>query len=74
MHAGSTAPSTNKSRNSRSFDGPEGVEDDGAPPELAAEGWKKVDGEHHLLGWRIDRQALSFLLDTGADLDVDEYG
>jgi hypothetical protein len=29
--------------------------------------------QHQLLGWALDRAVLRFLLDVGADLDVDEY-
>lgn len=58
----------------RTFDGDEGVEDEGTPPDLAALGIEKVGGQHHLLGWRLDPTVLDFLHQTGAELDVDEYG
>lgn len=58
----------------RVFDDPEGVEDEGTTPEMAARGWEKLDGQHHLLGWRLDRQTLAYLERTDAELDVDEYG
>ncbi|KAB1923898.1 DUF4279 domain-containing protein [Micromonospora noduli] len=33
------------------------------------------DGDQHQrLGWHLDRRALEFLHQTGAELDVDEYG
>ena len=58
----------------RKFDDPEGVDDQGTTPEMAARGWEKLSGQHHLLGWHLDRQALDFLERTNAELDVDEYG
>ena len=58
----------------RTFDDPEGVEDEGTTPEMAARGWEKLDGQHHLLGWRVDRPTVDFLKITNAELDVDEYG
>lgn len=58
----------------RKFDDPDGVEDEGTTPQMAARGWEKVEGQHHLLGWRLDRQTLDFLQRTSAELDVDEYG
>jgi hypothetical protein len=58
----------------RTFNDPEGDEDEGTPPDLAAKGWEKLGGQHHLLGWHVDRQALDFLQKTHAELDVDEYG
>ncbi len=32
------------------------------------------DYQHRLLGWHLDRKTLRFLLDVGAEIDVDEYG
>lgn len=58
----------------RNFDDPEGVDDDGTTPEMAARGWERLGGQHHLLCWHLDRQALEFLARTSAELDVDEYG
>lgn len=58
----------------RKFDDPEGDEDEGTPPQLAARGIEKVDGQHHLLGWHLDRQTLDFIDTVRAELDVDEYG
>ncbi|SBT42072.1 DUF4279 domain-containing protein [Micromonospora auratinigra] len=34
----------------------------------------RLPGQHQLLGWHLDRRVLEFLHDTGAELDVDEYG
>jgi len=58
----------------RTFDDPEGVDDEGATPEMAVRGLEKLGGQHHLLGWHLDRQVLDFLEKTNAELDVDEYG
>jgi hypothetical protein len=58
----------------RKFNDPDGDEDEGTPPELAAKGWEKLGGQHHLLGWHLERQTLDFLQKTHAELDVDEYG
>lgn len=58
----------------RNFDDPSGDEDEGTPAGLAARGLEKLEGQHHLLGWHLDRGVLSFLEKTRAELDVDEYG
>jgi hypothetical protein len=58
----------------RNLDDSEGSEDEGTTPEIAARGWEKVGGQHHLLGWHLDRRTLDFLERTNAELDVDEYG
>jgi hypothetical protein len=58
----------------RNFDDTEGLADEGTTPEMAAQGWEKLSGQHHLLGWHLDRQALDFLMRTSAEFDVDEYG
>jgi hypothetical protein len=34
----------------------------------------KLPGQHQLLGWHLDADVLAFLVDVGAQLDVDEYG
>ncbi len=35
----------------------------------------QLDGfQHALLGWHLTTDVLQFLLDVGADIDVDEYG
>lgn len=34
----------------------------------------RLPGQHQLLGWHLDRRVLKFLHNTGAELDVDEYG
>lgn len=36
--------------------------------------WERLPGQHQLLGWGLDSEALTFLHDVGAVLDVDEYG
>jgi hypothetical protein len=38
------------------------------------EGLVKLSGQHQLLGWHLDRDALVFLHDVGAEIDADEYG
>lgn len=58
----------------RKFDDAEGVEDEGTTPEMAAQGLEKLGGQHHLLGWHLDRRTLDFLEKTRAELNVDEYG
>jgi hypothetical protein len=55
----------------RYFDDPAGEEDDTTP---TPEGLVKLEGQHHLLGWHVDAAILEFLVDVGAELDVDEYG
>ncbi|SCL37589.1 protein of unknown function [Micromonospora pallida] len=34
----------------------------------------RLPSQHQLLGWHLDRRVLEFLQNTGAELDVDEYG
>ena len=58
----------------RHFDDEDGEEDAGTPPELAAQGFEKLGGQHHLLGWELNRAVLDFLQTTGAVLCVDECG
>ena len=58
----------------RRFDDPDGDEDEATTPEMAARGWEKPGGQHHLLGWHLGRQTLDFLEKVRAELDVDEYG
>ncbi|RCG20997.1 DUF4279 domain-containing protein [Sphaerisporangium album] len=55
----------------RYFNDEEGEEEDTSSPDPAAE---KYPGQHHLLGWHLDRRTLRFLASVHADLDVDEYG
>jgi hypothetical protein len=55
----------------RTFDDPDGAEEDLTPSEL---GYEKLAGQHQLLGWHLDHDVLNFLHLTGAELDVDEYG
>ncbi|MBX3160029.1 MAG: DUF4279 domain-containing protein [Deltaproteobacteria bacterium] len=33
-----------------------------------------LEGQHQLLGWHLDRAMIEFLVETGVELDVDEYG
>ncbi len=33
-----------------------------------------MPGQHQLLGWRLRREVMEFLLDIGAEMDFDEYG
>jgi hypothetical protein len=55
----------------RHFDYPFGEEEELSPPDAEL---RKLAGQHQLLGWGLDRGVLEFLLETGAYLDVDEYG
>ncbi|MEV0593688.1 DUF4279 domain-containing protein [Nonomuraea cavernae] len=50
--------------------------EDGEDEDLTSShpGLEKMAGQHQLLGWRLDRRVLRFLVTTGAELDVDEYG
>lgn len=57
----------------RFFDDDEG-EEDRPNPHAAELGMRKLDGQHFLLGWHLDKNVLEFLERTGAELDVDEYG
>ena len=38
------------------------------------DGLVKLGGQHQLLGWHLNRAALAFLHDVGAEIDADEYG
>jgi hypothetical protein len=55
----------------RNFDDPDGADEEQTPP---GHGYQKLAGQHQLLGWHLDRAVLDFLHETGAELDVDEYG
>lgn len=55
----------------RFFDDEEGEEEELSPPEAD---FQKLAGQHQLLGWHVDLEVLKFLLEVGAELDVDEYG
>lgn len=55
----------------RYFDHPDGEDEDLTP---AVEGFEKLPGQHQLLGWHLDAEQLAFLVDIGAEIDVDEYG
>lgn len=57
----------------RFFDHGEG-EEDRPNPSGEELGLIKLDGQHFLLGWHLDKYVLEFLERTGAELDVDEYG
>ena len=59
----------------RWFDMEEGEEeDDGLVTLDDGRVLQRAGGQHQLLGWLLDRRAISFLAAVGADLDVDEYG
>ena len=51
-------------------------DEEGKEEEIDAtpEGLVKLTGQHQLLGWHLDRQALAFLTEVDAELDADEYG
>jgi hypothetical protein len=34
----------------------------------------KLPGQHQLLGWHLATDVLAFVVDVGAEIDVDEYG
>ncbi|RVX43322.1 uncharacterized protein DUF4279 [Nonomuraea polychroma] len=55
----------------RYFDDEEGEVEDLRSPDPALE---KIPGQHQLLGWHLDGRVVRFLVSTGAELDVDEYG
>lgn len=57
----------------RSFDDPDGVEDDGGTGDLP-ENLVRLDGQHQLLGFHLDTELMSRLLALGCSLDFDEYG
>jgi hypothetical protein len=58
----------------RYFDDPEGEPEHhpGAPDGI--DGLEVVSGQHQMLGWHLDRSTIEFLVETGVELDVDEYG
>jgi hypothetical protein len=35
---------------------------------------QKLPGQHQLLGWHLDRDAVRLLARVGAEIDADEYG
>lgn len=55
----------------RYFNDDSGEEEQLSPPDAA---FQKLEGQHQLLGWHLDRPVTEFLTATGAELDVDEYG
>jgi hypothetical protein len=55
----------------RHFDDEEGEVEDRRSPDPA---FAKIPGQHQLLGWHVDGRVVRFLVATGAELDVDEYG
>lgn len=55
----------------RFFGAEQGQEEQPAP---YGEQLVKLPGRHQLLGWTLSRRTLEFLVASGADLDVDEYG
>jgi hypothetical protein len=42
--------------------------------DVTDEGFERLSGQHQLLGWHLDRDVLAWLVEAGAELDVDEYG
>lgn len=59
----------------RDLDAEDGQEDSADEPRLAdGEVLTKLAGQHHLLGWHLDAETLTFLASVGADIDCDEYG
>lgn len=55
----------------RSFDDEDGEEEEPGP---TSGDLTLLPGQHQLLGWHLDRRALTFLHRVGAEIDVDEYG
>ena len=54
----------------RSFDDPDGVEDDAA----WEGGLRRLSGQHQLLGFHFEVEVLQRLVALGASIDFDEYG
>lgn len=58
----------------RSFDDPDGTEeDDGRSPDLP-DNLVRVEGQHQLLGFHLDTELMARLVALGCSLDFDEYG
>jgi uncharacterized protein DUF4279 len=51
-------------------------DDDGEQEAFATrgDGLEKLPGQHQLLGWHLEHEIIKFLVDVGADVDIDEYG
>lgn len=58
----------------RHFDAPDGEEGEVDEPTSLDREYRKMEGQHQLLGWHLDRRTLEFLVRTRAELDIDEYG
>ncbi|MCL8253000.1 DUF4279 domain-containing protein [Aeromicrobium fastidiosum] len=59
----------------RYFDDEDGEEED-VPEPVHEDGHvlEKLPGQHHLLGWALEREYLELVVAMGADIDADEYG
>ena len=57
----------------RSFDDPEGVEEDDGPAELP-DNLMRLEGQHQLLGFHLDTELMRRLVALDCALDFDEYG
>ena len=55
----------------RYFDDQTGEEEELSSPDAQLQ---KLRGQHHLLGWHLDREILTFLIAVNAEIDADEYG
>jgi hypothetical protein len=56
----------------RSFDDPDGVEDDDGGPDLPGN-IVRLGGQHQLVGFHLDEQLMARLVALGCALDFDEY-
>lgn len=58
----------------RRFNDPEGEEENLEPLDTEIGVLEHIPGQHQLLGWHIDPEIVDFLIATGAEIDIDEYG
>jgi hypothetical protein len=56
----------------RSFDDPEGVEEDGGPDDLPPN-LVRLEGQHQLVGFHLDPALMRRLVDMNCSIDADEY-
>jgi Domain of unknown function (DUF4279) len=56
----------------RSFDGPEGVEEDSGPDDLPPN-LIRLEGQHQLVGFHLEPALMRRLVDINCPIDVDEY-
>lgn len=58
----------------RYFNDQDGQDDLPDPWEEDGHTYEKLPGQHHMLGWFIQREQLELLVRMGAAIDADEYG